>query len=92
MAATVCLLIPLSIAFAVLATVIAFKCRYNDWVVGCMLTLAVTSVSIAIACQIAVGALGERLDSVMAESVDRGHAEWLVDSKGKTKWQWKENH
>ena len=25
-----------------------------------------------------------------AKAVDRGHAEWVVDNRGETEWQWKE--
>jgi hypothetical protein len=29
-------------------------------------------------------------DKLKEQAVDRGHAEWVTDSKGETKWQWKE--
>lgn len=29
-------------------------------------------------------------DKMKQEAVERGYAEWVVDSKGETKWRWKE--
>lgn len=29
-------------------------------------------------------------DKMKQEAVERGYAEWTVDSKGETKWRWKE--
>ena len=29
-------------------------------------------------------------DTIRVEAVQRGHAEWVVDAHGNTKWRWKE--
>jgi hypothetical protein len=34
--------------------------------------------------------LNDRYESIRKQAIERGHAEYVVDSDGETTWQWKE--
>lgn len=34
--------------------------------------------------------IGGQKDSIKVEAVERGYAEWVVDSSGDSEWKWKE--
>ena len=50
---------------------------------NCLFTMALMLV-------IVIGVIVRQKENIRKQAIERGHAEYVVDSDGETTWQWKE--
>ena len=58
--------------------------------VDCVFAVYMVIVLILVCCGAYLVLSGDGDDNIRKQAIERGHAEYVVDSDGKTTWQWKE--
>ena len=53
---------------------------------NCFFAISLMLVIVAIV----IGVIVKQKEGIRKQAIERGHAEYVVDSDGKTTWQWKE--